>query len=425
MRKILFFIAILFLAISCKNTQVQHKSSPHILKFYFGYHKNVPGIEQITFTVDTFDCTIYNTDSIIYEANLTRMLPYIVYKGSPSKKQFNGTDWNSVDSIDFSHPVQYRLVSNNKKQEATYTITLNKHTVDPEEIVWNKQNDMVLDGTWLNSKACAYNNLFYVFVQQDSNPENLDLYTGVDANSLQKAATMPCNIQLNTIQAHNGKLYAISTDNKNLCVYENNVWEETASFTEGTLQQLIGSLNGTLYIACVVENNAKLATYNNIAISIDNTAQLPNQFALPGATPLTTPHGLYLLGGLEQNKAQNCVISSHNGFYWTNILNQTGQYAYSPRYQATVAYYQNIIFIFGGLTEQGTSVQEHYYSTNNGYSWNIQKETQNLPDNYQYQAGTDALVLQDNLYIIGPSEPQSSRMSIWKGRIRKADFKIK
>jgi hypothetical protein len=90
-----------------------------------------------------------------------------------------------------------------------------------------------------------------------------------------------------------------------------------------------------------------------------------------------------------------------------------------------VAYYQNIIFIFGGLTEQGTSVQEHYYSTNNGYSWNIQKETQNLPDNYQYQAGTDALVLQDNLYIIGPSEPQSSRMSIWKGRIRKADFKIK
>lgn len=425
MKKSLLFIAILFLAISCENQQVEHKSSPHVLKFYFGYHKNVPGIENIAFTVDSFNCTISNTDSIAYEANLTKLLPYIVFKGSPSKIQFNGQNWNRVDSLDFSQPTSLFLVSSNKKQEATYTITLNKHKVDPEEIIWVQQPDLTIEGTWLASKACTLNNQMYVFVQHSNNPQYGQLYIGADANSLQKTGSFLCNVNLSTIQAYNNKLYAISTDNTQLCVWNDTQWVETCNFATGTMTQLLGSLNGSLYIACMVNDTPCIAYYTGATITVDNTAVLPEQFALQGATPISTPNGLFLIGGIAHEEAQNCVISTHNGYYWTNILNQTGSYAFSPRYQSTAVYYQNMLFLFGGFAAPNVVTQEHYYSTNNGYSWNLQKDTQKLPDSYTYQAGTDAFVLQDNIYLVGPSNAQATSMSIWKGRIRKVDFKIK
>ena len=130
---VLFFTLILS---SCENKDIVLQSSPHIKKFSFGTHSQVPGIENVQFTIDSIQCLIYNTDSVAYDMNLTKLFPFIEFTGSPKEIKVNGKDWNQKDSIDFSQPVTLYVQSQNKKGEATYTITLNKHKHNPEEILW-------------------------------------------------------------------------------------------------------------------------------------------------------------------------------------------------------------------------------------------------------------------------------------------------
>ena len=78
MRKLLLFIPLLILTTfsSCLDTKgAKDNTNPHIERFYFNEHKNISGIENVTFIVDTIAGLIYNEDSVSLNCDFSKVVP--------------------------------------------------------------------------------------------------------------------------------------------------------------------------------------------------------------------------------------------------------------------------------------------------------------------------------------------------------------
>ena len=139
MRRIGFFIlslvAISSFFISCLDSDVTYSNNPHVATFSIQSDTLVPGIENTVFTVDTLSKKIYNADSVTYGAKVTKLVPTITFCKGASKILVNGVEWNSTDSLDFSSPLTMTFVATDGKTSVDYEVRLNKHTVNPDQII--------------------------------------------------------------------------------------------------------------------------------------------------------------------------------------------------------------------------------------------------------------------------------------------------
>lgn len=415
---ITLFFAILLT--SCVQSDVVLKSSPHIKTFTFKSHKEVPGIENIQFTVDTINCLIYNEDSVSFGYSLSKLLPYITYTGSPKEIKVNNVSWSTQDSIDFSQPVSMYILSQNQKNEATYTITVNQHSVNPDEIIWKEPT--VINSNASSFKVATTTQAIYVFV---CNPQATNYQYIVYSNygsGWSQEVSFESEYEISSIATLQNHIFAINQTGTLLLQFDQNQWTTVGTFTEGTMTTLLGNLQNTLWIAGKNTNNeAILLSYDGNQIQQNTQSILPNQFALEGATTLQTPYGLYLIGGEQDGVAQNCIISSDNGYYWTNILNQTGKYGITPCYEPICAYYDHSIFVMNGFNN-GQVITDNYVSNNNGYSWSLIDSYQQQPSTFSFQKGACAAVLNDNLYLFNTQASNQKALEVWEGRIRRVDF---
>lgn len=418
MKKIIPFFILSLCLLSCNKTDVVLQSSPHIKTFAFGSHDSIPGIEKITFTVDTINCLVYNEDSIAYGLKLNKAKPYITYTGTPKKIKVNGTEWNKTDSLDFTHPLLFYIQSQNKKNEATYTITLNQHKVDPDELRWTQLNLLSLPYSAQSIRCINTQENLYLFVAE---AENTYIYTSTDANNWTQIGKTITPVLLPSIAVYNNQIYAIAADSTSLLSLNHTTWETTATFTQGKMADILGSINQQLYIRYVAQGN-QLAVYNGNSIEAQPQATLPTLFGIDGYTKLNINNTIYLMGGSYNNQVQNAVISSDNGHYWTNVLNQTGEFAFTPRQQAAAVYYGNFLFLLGGYNSNMQAEKTHYLSNNGGYSWETLRNNQLLPEHFIFYKGTQAISFNNNLLLVGLQEGNSTQISIWKGRIQKIDF---
>lgn len=420
MKKILSIAILLITLVSCMKDNVVLQNSPHIKTFAFGTHDSVPGLDKITFTVDTFNCLIYNEDSIAFGYSLKKLRPYITFTGSPKKIKVNGVERSKTDSLDFTYPVQYYIQSQNKKNEATYTITLNQHQVNPDELAWSKQQTLHLENAAAQIRTVATTQGLFLFTAPKEATHAGYIYQLSNGNAWNLMGSFENNIQVASIQVFQNNIYALSADGTTLLQLNNTVWENVATFTSGNMADILGEINQKLYILYTANGEKLLASYNGTTLQAEPQAVLPALFCMEGYSKLATNNTIYLIGGTYQGKEQNNVISSDNGLYWTDILNQTGHYTFTPRTQAASAYYGKYIFLVGGAN-QGKLVTANYLSNNGGYSWTPWEEAQILPQTYQYTALTQAATFNNNLWIIGLAENET-QVTTWKGRIRKIDF---
>lgn len=417
MKYILSALCFLTLLTSCLQNDVVLKSSPHIKTFKFNSHTEVPSIERTVFTVDTINCLIYNEDSVTYGCNLTKLMPTLTYTGTPQKIKVNDVEWDGSDSIDFTNAVSMYILSQNKQNEATYTISVNQHTVNPDEIIW--KNPITLTGNASSFKVVATDQTIYTFVYEPIADEYTYTVYSLNGNSWTQVASFTSEYSITSLATFQDKIYATEQTGLTLLEWELDKWESVANLSEGKMTTLLGSINQALWIASQNNEGAtSLLFYNAEQISTSNKVALPNQFALNGATSLQTPYGLYLIGGEQDGVAQNCIVSTDNGYYWTNILNQSGKYSILPCYNAICAYYNHRLYVIGGLNSHQV-VANNYYSDNNGYSWTEMPSYQQLPAAFTYKDGACAAVCNDNIYIFNA---QNHALQVWEGRIRKVDF---
>lgn len=94
------------------------------------------------FTIDQVEKTIFNTDSLPYDTDLSRVvisLSASTYSGTIYvKSMVNDTlfIYSSSDSIDFTSPREIRVYNNDLTKYRAYQVSVNKHQVETKSIIW-------------------------------------------------------------------------------------------------------------------------------------------------------------------------------------------------------------------------------------------------------------------------------------------------
>lgn len=92
----------------------------------------------VKFTINQTNNSIYNADSIAYGTNLSRVAVNVKADGNVCYLKANGEAGAVEDSIDFTTPVTFRVISNDEKFYRDYKVSINAHQVNPKETVWKK-----------------------------------------------------------------------------------------------------------------------------------------------------------------------------------------------------------------------------------------------------------------------------------------------
>lgn len=97
----------------------------------------------VTFYIDHYNKTIYNTDSLYADCDLKHVLTSISTKNSgviAIKSMVSDTLFNyaSTDSLDFSSTREIRVYSQNGATYRAYQVTVNKHQVTTGKLLWEQ-----------------------------------------------------------------------------------------------------------------------------------------------------------------------------------------------------------------------------------------------------------------------------------------------
>ena len=118
----------------------------------------------VVFTIDQYQRKIYNTDSLPADCDLNHILATITCLKSgvivlKSMTSDTLTVYSSTDSIDFSKPREIRVYANDNSNYRAYEVTINKHQVASNTMVWQKMSaaDLPTDATkaWWEEKVAA------------------------------------------------------------------------------------------------------------------------------------------------------------------------------------------------------------------------------------------------------------------------------
>lgn len=113
------------------------------------YKKTLASAALPTFTIEQYpdaqnQYKIYNTDSLPKDCDLKHVLATIstsTYSGSIAIKSANSDtlyNYSSTDSLDFSTIREIRVYNNTLQKYRAYQVSVNKHQVDTDKILWEQ-----------------------------------------------------------------------------------------------------------------------------------------------------------------------------------------------------------------------------------------------------------------------------------------------
>lgn len=97
----------------------------------------------VSFNIDQYNQTVYNTDSLLNDCDLKHVLISVSTKNSgvaviKSLTSDTLTTILSTDSLDFTQPREVRVYAQDGKSYRAYKVTMNKHQVATDKILWEK-----------------------------------------------------------------------------------------------------------------------------------------------------------------------------------------------------------------------------------------------------------------------------------------------
>ena len=422
--KKLFFIPLLIslMLFSCKNRDnVSSYSNPHLEDFYFDEHEKIEGIENIKFTVDTFACIIYNEDSASFNCDFSRVLPVPDSYESLSSISINGKSWSYTDTIDMTSPITITTVGGNKKRTATYTVTLNKHSVEPDSIIWVKSQ--INENNISSIKSSSYNESVYLLLSNNTGEAKI-YSSNASTNFSQIYSAGNLNINFYKSVVYNEKCYATSNDNKSLYYLDlSNIASgfSTVELPENSeIIDLWGIINDKLFVT-IKSDAIRYMSFNGTSWT-EEKCNMINELTAIGSAKINCNDVLFVISGSLNNQLTNNVLSTQDGNYWINTINQADTLLYEPVKNACVADYYNYFYLCGGQTKEG-KIANSYFSKNDGYSWAPLKSCQKPTSGFTAKENIASCTLKDYIYIFNCSN--TSNIEVLRGRINKADFIIK
>ena len=92
--------------------------------------------KAVKFTIDQEQRAVYNSDSILFGMDVTHVLVDVTADGGVCYQKPDGTLGSIEDSIDFTHPVIFRVTSHDGLFTRDYVVSLNVHKANPQKTSW-------------------------------------------------------------------------------------------------------------------------------------------------------------------------------------------------------------------------------------------------------------------------------------------------
>lgn len=377
-------------------------------------------VESYSFTIDSDSMVIYNSDSITCGTSLDSL--YAIITPTFYKVWVNDTiDLYMFDTLwmNFENPVTYTVVASDKKTEATYTLKVNRHTVDPDTMVWSGVTTEVFAGVSQSERAFHIGEKLLYMAQIDNtiivrSSENGSIWDDVAVSGLPASVT---EADMEHLVSTGTKVY-LEIDNQVYSSENGTQWSKMD--ITGTIDRLLFFMNDNLYAVAVNSDSQQLLRLDNNTWTTIST--LPTSFPTTGeaVTVAPSPTGTYrvfVVGGINaQGNYLNSVWSTENGTYWSDLTSGTNQF--TPRTAAAIAQYADHIMLFGGHDAEGKIIKTEMWSKDYGMTWQSMDSTKKaLPQLYVRRYGLSAVATPDGyLFLIGGRASADTQIAdVWRG----------
>lgn len=451
--KVLNIIVSLFVAVctitSCldENTEIEYSSNASITAFsitdsIITYYSSITDEgndtilstavvgSQYPFVIDQLNGSIYNEDSLPVGTDISKVVVNISTDGYYVVVEAGENDsiWTSTDSLDFTKPIQFKVLSEMNTFGRIYTAKLNVHTQEPNLLAWTRLNSNF--STNIQAQKAVYaNKNIYVFAEGTEQIAVTSSSNGKTWSELQ-----PIDItekaDYSTAIAWNGQIYILA--NQELYTSTNGInW--TKVDTEQRFSQLLANC----------KNKLIAADTDNYYIESEDAMTWERQEVLPADFPknpytftsyeLPTNPNLerIVLMGKNVNKEDTTTV------VWNQLSNESEWVAMTydfnsslcPKFEnPTIIRYNNLLYAFGGPAKIGKTINafsKFYSSTDNGISWKVVKDKNiTFPEEfeslYEQAEGNYSCFVDDKnfIWVIW-----SKTGEVWRGRINKFGFK--
>lgn len=244
------------------------------------------------FIIDQKNNLIYNPDSLPYGAEVNKLITSVSGEGAlyyqlyHSDDTFVDTLYTASDTIDFSRPLNFTVVSTDETYIRKYKVTVNAHTMDPDSVKW-KQVAMTGYSAPKSAKAFVRNDSLFVIGTDDNGQIVMSSCKTNEKQWNTQATDLTASADPQSATLFNGKFYILD-GGKLMASVDGTTWTDADSDTE--LAQII-SFSGSAYdegIAWAVSKSGQIVSSTDMATW---TAQqdLPEGFPTQCITGFSEP----------------------------------------------------------------------------------------------------------------------------------------
>ena len=377
-------------------------------------------VKDYTFTVNSTDMTIYNADSLPFNTRIDSL--YAIINPTFYKVYINDSiDFYLFDTLwmKFDQPVTYTVVASDKKTEATYTLTVNRHTVDPDTTIWTGINSEVFTGVAADERALLFGDqLLYITLINNKieirTSADGAVWTPLTLTGLPQTAT---DADISHAVASSTNLY-LTVGDKLYTSTDATTWQSSVSIDPSV--RLLFVLNDKLHAAKNADGTQTLIRLDGSTWTECTT--LPGQFPVDGEaiTVATSPTGVervFVVGGINtDDKMLSSVWSTENGNYWSDL--SAGIERFTPRADAAVIQYADHLMLFGGRDAAGKVITKEMWSKDYGMNWSSMDSTKKqLPQLFVRRYDLSAITTPSGyVYLIGGRASATTQIAdVWRG----------
>ncbi len=346
-------------------------------------------------------------------------------------------DWESGDSLDISQPVYFLIYNAGGTIQRTYTAQVNIHQTVPDSMVWGEHTSQALGISVIEQKVILQDDTYYMYVHQTTNG-GYQLYTSTVADAtnwdeLSLTGLPEEGVQLSQITSFGDTLYVPTTEGTLYYSANATDWAlvKNTPFVQAILGGMDESVNQPAELATIIndDNELKFAAMNlrgewNIGASV------PDDFPVEGfaSQPVSLMYRerIMLAGGKTQSgELVSSTWATMDALTWLEQTDPLGDYLFTQRQGASMAYYDEMYYLIGGLNASNQPLKDIYRSSDYGVTWNYIDSLVVLPSDYQARGFASMLVDPDNyLMIFGGKTSESGQIldDIWRGRINRLGF---
>lgn len=389
-------------------------------------------------TIDQLKGSITNTDSLPIHSNPHAILATIQASGTLIYRYADeaGENWlsySSTDSIDFSHPLVFRVTSYDGMAQKDYQVKLNIHQQDADKFSWNKVTESDLWAAAEQVKFLIWRDKIFVFAQSAQGIQAFSSASDDGATWTEVSLQHHEKGMIHTLTEFNDRLYMSGTDGTLLMSEDARTWnliepDRTVSLltTHGTYlyalsgQSIVRSTDAVHWTDEVLDEDVNLLPTQDITAVAYTQANRIERILLAGNRD--TQVYLTDTAAVVWGKTVSPYETSNDTQWIYYTPAPDNKYTCPQLKSLHLIAYDEVILALGRESLNGTShkaLDQMYVSQDNGITWKT-NASYTLPAEVRNKDAVLSVTTDQgfNIWLLAGTQ-------LWKGRLNKLSFDSK